>query len=741
MGKFNFCVGGSYTSQSPNVADLMALNMYVESMEGNPTVNASAFYPTGGLKLFVDLVDTPTRGEITVNDRSFVVAGSKLYEILADGTKVALGTVQNDSKPVSIAGGTTQILIASAGSPYVFDFSPGVISASALNSGGGLGIASSVLNAAGTGYAAGDQFSVATGDGNALGTVDTVTAGAVITYHLTNIGTNYVVNTNVGTVAISGAGTGFTVDISTVGGGYAAGDTGTIDNGSILATYTVNTVDGNGNVLTYTINTPGSGYTVATDTTTAGGAQPGVGLGFTVDVTAISTNSLFTALSGGTLIGPVSFVGYCDGFFIALLANSNQFQWSTPLDATTWDPLDTQKVSVFTGNVLSMIVDHREIWFFGERQTQVYYDSGSIDVFDVVPGGFIEQGIFAPFSVVQLDNSIFWIGGDNRGAGIGWRASGYTPQRVSNHAIEFAWNEYVRQFGPTALSTAVAFSFQDQGHSFWQIYFPLPNKTWVYDTEIGQWHERASWDLTGLAGSAGHFVAHHSWIHTFNFGKHLVGDWASGKIYDMSISYYDDFGSPIRRIRRAPYVSNEQKWAFHNALQVYLETGLGSQAQPISIVEADYVNSAITLTTLSPVDPGQVYAGIFVTITNNAAEQINGTWLVESVSGLTVVLTAPNIGAIGVVGDGGLLSSFEVLLDGDGNIREPQVNLRWSDDGGHTWSNMLTEGAGLQGEYRKRVIFRRLGRSRGRIYEVSMSDPVPWRIVDSYLDVQPGLDG
>lgn len=57
---------------------------------------------------------------------------------------------------------------------------------------------------------------------------------------------------------------------------------------------------------------------------------------------------------------------------------------------------------------------------------------------------------------------------------------------------------------------------------------------------------------------------------------------------------------------------------------------------------------------------------------------------------------------------------------------KPQVMLDWSDDRGKTWSNdRLTELAndiGAIGEYEKRVIFRRLGQSFGRVFRVRMSD-------------------
>jgi hypothetical protein len=62
------------------------------------------------------------------------------------------------------------------------------------------------------------------------------------------------------------------------------------------------------------------------------------------------------------------------------------------------------------------------------------------------------------------------------------------------------------------------------------------------------------------------------------------------------------------------------------------------------------------------------------------------------------------------------------LTSGQG--ADPQVMLRWSDDGGATWSNVRSASMGVIGERKKRVIFRRLGSFRQRMFEVSISDPV-----------------
>lgn len=74
------------------------------------------------------------------------------------------------------------------------------------------------------------------------------------------------------------------------------------------------------------------------------------------------------------------------------------------------------------------------------------------------------------------------------------------------------------------------------------------------------------------------------------------------------------------------------------------------------------------------------------------------------------------------------------LSVGQGN--DPQVMLRWSDDGGHTWSNEHWRSLGKIGAFGTRTIWRRLGMTlklRDRVYEVSGTDPVKIAITGAEL--------
>jgi len=75
-----------------------------------------------------------------------------------------------------------------------------------------------------------------------------------------------------------------------------------------------------------------------------------------------------------------------------------------------------------------------------------------------------------------------------------------------------------------------------------------------------------------------------------------------------------------------------------------------------------------------------------------------------------------------------------------GQGSDPQIMLRWSDDGGHTWSNEHWAPVGKIGEYYRRVFFRRLGMTmklRDRVYELSMTDPVKTAVMGAELLISP----
>lgn len=267
--------------------------------------------------------------------------------------------------------------------------------------------------------------------------------------------------------------------------------------------------------------------------------------------------------SGAALQGAVSQVAFSDGFYLALLAATNKWQTSNPADATTWNPLNIAQVSVYGENVVGFLVDHREVVPFGNKRAVAYFDSGNLFPFDVVPGGFLEQGLDAAASLTRFDNSIGWIGKDERGSRVAWKLQGYNNVRISHHGIEQLWQSYA------TTADAVGFSYQLGGHTFWHLYFPTADKSWLYDARCGCWTEWQSLKADGHTSGA--FPAQN---HAFAFDKHLVGDPTSGTIYEMSFNYLTDAGRPIIGTRRAPVIATENEYLGLERLIFDVEKGL-----------------------------------------------------------------------------------------------------------------------------------------------------------------------
>lgn len=73
---------------------------------------------------------------------------------------------------------------------------------------------------------------------------------------------------------------------------------------------------------------------------------------------------------------------------------------------------------------------------------------------------------------------------------------------------------------------------------------------------------------------------------------------------------------------------------------------------------------------------------------------------------------------------------------------DPQLVLRWSDDGGHSWSSERYRPAGKLGQTKITIKFNRLGSTRrfagsDRIFELSSTDPFKLAIIDAEVETSP----
>jgi hypothetical protein len=424
-----------------------------------------------------------------------------------------------------------------------------------------------------------------------------------------------------------------------------------------------------------------------------------------------SLTNQFAQITDPDFPGAVT-VGYLNGYFVFNEPNSQRLWITELLDGTSIDPLDFASAEGSPDGLISVLVSHREAWLFGTNSVEVWYDSGAAD-FPLTPvqGAFNEIGCIAAFSVAKLDNGIFWLGADARGQGIVYRANGYTAQRVSTHAIEWQIQQYEN------MTDAIAYTYQQDGHAFYVLIFPSANTTWVYDVATSMWHERAAF-------INGDFTRHRSNCQMSFNGEVVVGDHELGNIYAFDLNVFNDDGAVqkwLRSWRALPTGTNDLKRTAHHSLQLDAETGAIDPSIISPIVYEDTSEPDVKLITES----GDIilYEGdsdfLILTESGDPIVQEDGSYITQDGS--------VGLGAI-------LVQTAKAIATGI----DPQVMLRWSDDGGHTWSNSHWRSMGKTGAYGTRVLWRRLGMTlklRDRVYEVSGTDQTKIAIMGAELIV------
>ena len=527
----NFC-GGTYQSWSPNAAAERSINLYPEMVETPSGKSRVGLYGTPGLSVFCTLGTSPVRGLWAGEGRLFAVAGSHYYEISSGGVATDRGDVGDDGShtPVDIWPNGGQVMIVSAGKVWI-DTGTDLVQAIYTDGAGAVDTTAALT-----------------------GTCDTATAGRTVTWtggdafypHMGEIeilGNLYTVNEYIDSSHITVVEpiadlTGVTFDIPkqaflVYGDQFNESIEGAIIN-----------IDGTLNTVTHFIDPEHITFTGSTGTD--------VGLPY----------FLPTGVDGATVYVEATRGTFLDSYFIVNVPNSKTFAFSHQWDGKYFNALEQSVKEGYPDNIAAVYSDHEELWLFGTHwSTEVWRNEGVADVaggFVRDPGAFVHVGCVAPWSIASVAGGLHFLGGDTRGRVSAYRMQGFQPVRVSTHALEQLWNTY------TTVWDAYGYAYEEAGHQFWVISFQTADATFVYDVTAQQWHERATWD-----GSVWH--KHKGRCHAYVFDRHFIGAWDSGIIYQQSQNLYTDAGTPIRRVRQAPHLSNEELNIIHHRLQIDLE--------------------------------------------------------------------------------------------------------------------------------------------------------------------------
>lgn len=331
--------------------------------------------------------------------------------------------------------------------------------------------------------------------------------------------------------------------------------------------------------------------------------------------------------------------------------------------------------------LVALIVDHREVYLMGEASSEVWTDVGAVQFpFQRIPGTSTQQGIAAQFSVARLGPSFAYVSRNNRGQAQIMQMNGYIPQRISTHAVE---NSLTNQY----IDDAIAWTYQLEGHEVYVCTFPTIGLTWAYDFTTQMWHK---WLYTNSDGT---YSRHRGNCCAVFQGMVLVGDYANGSIYELDKKNFTDNGQNVRRLRRAPHLTTDLQRQYFEELQIQFQPGVGTTGVSTVFNTGIYVNS-----------PYYIYPDAKFTIGPMQ------TYIIGQQASLQNTTTTTY----------------------------PQAMLRWSNDGGSTWSKEYWVTIGQLGKYRNRAIWRRLGQARDRVFEVSITDPVNAVIISANLKMSAG---
>jgi hypothetical protein len=290
----------------------------------------------------------------------------------------------------------------------------------------------------------------------------------------------------------------------------------------------------------------------------------------------VGNNSYSTA--GGDPVTALT-GAYLDGsFYVQRPAGGTpdigrQVNFSAVNDGTSWNGLDFFTKEGAPDYIQSIFADREQLYVFGTESSEVWQNDLSTGRPVRLNGAVAKEGSVARYAVVSMQQHLYFLGGSPSGSSVAYRVDGFTPTRISTHAIEEKWAVRGDHIG-----AAVAWSYLEDGHYFWVICFVSGN-SWAYDATEKSWHERAAWSGTTLA-------PYRPWFHTFipewgTNGQHILGDHASGKVWIMSSEFYDEDGADVQRIRDLPYIYNEDRRVFVDRLQLSMDTGeIPSGAEP-----------------------------------------------------------------------------------------------------------------------------------------------------------------
>lgn len=255
-------------------------------------------------------------------------------------------------------------------------------------------------------------------------------------------------------------------------------------------------------------------------------------------------------------------INYLDGYWINHLLDDQEFRIAGPTTATRliWNTTDFFQAEGLPDNVVSQMVLLREFYGFGAESTEIYFNYGDT-VTPFKRSFFIDKGVIAPYSVIDADNTLWWLDSDRRFV----KMVNRTPTLISTPL-----DREIRGFSTVSDCWAARIDIGGFYLIVWT--FPTEERTFVYDYKSNYWGE---WD--------GYFEGNvtrmkiHSHVFAKSWNKHLIGDPTTGVVRELTFDENQD-GSRVRRFLReiGPYDHGTGNRKRSNWYEFAIKRGEGS---------------------------------------------------------------------------------------------------------------------------------------------------------------------
>ena len=276
---------------------------------------------------------------------------------------------------------------------------------------------------------------------------------------------------------------------------------------------------------------------------------------------ATITDTDFTANGNPTA------VVFIDGYFL-FTTDTNKIIVSNLNDGTAYNALDFGSVESSPDEVVAPVVFNNQLFVGGTRTFEAFSNIGGAGFPFQRVNLFLTQGLSSRFGVQVTYNTFIFVGSGTNESPAVWTVQGNTTQKVSTRGID----SLLTDLTATELEAITSWAYTQDGHFF--AGFNLPSTTIVYDFTTNRWHERKSRitsqtnQYTTVSWRATHCIS--------AYGRIYCGDSQGGKIGQVSLDAFNEYGEEIgRSFVTQPFQNNMQPFRVPT-LELTMESGVGT---------------------------------------------------------------------------------------------------------------------------------------------------------------------